>query len=254
MSTTTEAASPSDTVIPGSPNATTNAGFSAGASPPLILAFLAVGLFGMSMIGVCGRRRCQLLRVRTHDEDDQPWMPDESFIPRKPAIIGPTPKLWDLGTNFTQDGYRLERSMKNFSNEEHETWDAIMPISVVVTPPYEINSGATPCQPPPQPPTPIRFLRWPRFAESTATADHEVNAAEKGTARAHSEDNNPTYDRRLQVTVAIAMPSQRTHDDTTTETRERNGKEGEKGTVDDDTFEYTLGVHECSWKHDYRLK
>lgn len=85
--------------------------FSPGASPPLILAFLAIGLFTISMVAVFGWRRVRLGRgAALH-----PFRNDETEFGEWRRGFGEKPKLWDLWTDGRAVG-----------NEGDVGWDAIM--------------------------------------------------------------------------------------------------------------------------------
>lgn len=62
------------------------------ASPPLILAFLAVGIFGIAMIVFFGWKRIR--------GDRRTWPPPDVLVP-KPGF-GELPKLWDLPSVIQQ--------------------------------------------------------------------------------------------------------------------------------------------------------
>ncbi|KAH0581312.1 hypothetical protein J132_07390 [Termitomyces sp. J132] len=207
------------------------------ASPPLILAFLAIGIFALSMIGVFGWRRLQYTRVhreipRRGGQADQ--------IPSQTGP-GPRPKLWDLWTTRMADGHKQHNGLSNGSDitAEHETWDTIMPISVAVSPPYTTKGDGTTSQT--LQPAAVPFHRWARHIHPPATA------VEKGISRAKIEGNNGHDERQIQVAVAISMPCQPLLDDAAINARvgSKPNKEGA-----DDIFAYTLGVYECAWGHD----
>ncbi|KAG6915019.1 hypothetical protein DXG01_013901 [Tephrocybe rancida] len=257
MSSSTDAPHPSQTSPRGGPQPNDSpAGFSPGASPPLILAFLAIGLFALSMVGVFGWRRIQVARLELRGGTHE-WNPDERLTGTVNGL-GPRPLLWDLWTSDEKGQYNGEKEgralPKNFYRmEEHETWDSIMPVAVTVTPPYP--SGDDEVASPAPTPDAMRFYRWSRYSDptaaTTATANHTsittgTDTKEKGTART-SGDSSSNDKRRLQVAVVIAMPSQRIpHDATGERTRTETEIGGE--TIIDDTFEYTLGVYDCTWR------
>ncbi|KAG6828768.1 hypothetical protein H0H87_000871 [Tephrocybe sp. NHM501043] len=215
-------------------------GFSAGASPPLILAFLAIGLFGLSMVGMFGWRRIQFARLALRNgSQESEWAHDERFV-RKNKAFGPRPVLWDLRTIDEKVQYDDERETTKHLDqmEEHKTWDTIMPVAVIVTSHSRPENEETVASLPD-----TRHLYW--WPRRTATAP--TDDKEKGSP---CDDINDNDGKRLQVAVAIAMPSQRIPHDATgarTRTGTRMRKEEEKT---DDTFEYTLGLYECAWRRD----
>ncbi|KAK0494718.1 hypothetical protein EDD18DRAFT_353249 [Armillaria luteobubalina] len=90
-------------------NGNNNAGFfSPGSSPPLILAFLAIGLFAAAMIAVFGWRRIQFGSTAG----------PRAGVDERLRHLGERPKLWDLWTGKGQS--------------TSDTWEGIMPISANV--------------------------------------------------------------------------------------------------------------------------
>jgi hypothetical protein len=87
-SPTTQAASSTSTNSNSTPDGSSF--FTPSGSPPLILAFLAIGLFTAAMIAVFGYRRIHWGR---------PWVSDVQEVvqsSRRRDDIGEKPKLWDL--------------------------------------------------------------------------------------------------------------------------------------------------------------
>ncbi|KAG6889135.1 hypothetical protein C0995_003495 [Termitomyces sp. Mi166 len=210
--------------------------FSPGASPPLILAFLAIGLFALSMMGIFGWRRIQYTRIRgeipghQREADERPLR----------TGLGPRPRLWDLWTIDLKDGHKRVKVSTNDlgMTTEHETWDTIMPISAVVNPAKGDGTTSQTLEP-----ATVPFYRWTRHIEPTATA------TEKGVPRTNAKGSNGRDERRMQVAVAIAMPYQQIphHECRNMKIGTERGEEAAGG---DDTFVYTIGVYECTWGHD----
>ncbi|KAG6898892.1 hypothetical protein C0993_003123 [Termitomyces sp. T159_Od127] len=221
------------------PNNPVKGGFAPSASPPLILAFLAIGLFALSMIGVFGWRRVQSARLRglRGEMHRHEWTAEERSSARTP-MLGPRPKLYDL---WTIGAKYVDKSNEQFANDsdataEHETWDTIMPVSAVVTQSCPTKNDGTLSQASESAPA-APFYRWTRRIE-----------AEKGVFRGKVKGNNVNDEREIQVAVAIAMPTRPIPHDITRSTGIGRGSIGEaRG---DDTFVYTLGVYECAWGHD----
>ncbi|KAG6852537.1 hypothetical protein C0991_011082 [Blastosporella zonata] len=212
-------------------NASSTGGFAPGASPPLIFAFVAIGFFFFSM-GMFRWRRIRFARFRIRGMNgtgEHQWEPEQSHTRYK--SFGRRPVLWDLQTIDEKGYHDGGGSLKNFDQQEdHETWDAIMPVSVVVvSPPPPPNGGETVVQSPD-----ARYSYWSPIATTTASCS-------KGKDHAFASANSSAIndEKRLQVAVTIAMPSQRIPHDAT-EARH------------DHTFEYTLGVYECPWRRDMR--
>ncbi|KAF8069108.1 hypothetical protein FPV67DRAFT_1106193 [Lyophyllum atratum] len=225
-------------------------GFSPGASPPLILAFLAIGLFAVSMIGVFGWRRIQYSRMMAAGFQDPTWMEFSVVAGRRD--VGPRPKLWDMWTTVgTKGEAHHEREME---------WETIMPVAVMAIPASgnrttadTVGDGASSAARtrPPRASIPVRYYPWTRRPDrsttttnsTTATATTNASTPEKaGDSGPHHHDTG-----RLQVAVAIAMPSRRTTNEYGDE--HRRGGDGPGGETDD-TLEYTLGVYECDWEHE----
>ncbi|KAF5379122.1 hypothetical protein D9615_006080 [Tricholomella constricta] len=243
-------------------------GFSPGASPPLILAFLAVGLFAISMMGVLGWRRVQLGRAgMTGGGGDQGEAFGEWDEEGGGGVgvgvgmggrgrgrgrggsgggVGPRPRLWDLWTRTGTGRGKREGKRDDWRKEEEEQevvgWNEILPVSVAVIAPRSHNAindtaDATTAQ--------MRYRNWRRGTAPAAatTPAKEMPGTDEGTGTGPDTD---TDTGRLLVVVAIAMPSppRRSSDGD----GDRNGDEDENG--DDDGLEYTLGVYECDWRRE----
>ncbi|KAG8216837.1 hypothetical protein J3R82DRAFT_7097 [Butyriboletus roseoflavus] len=87
---------PTSTIVSSSSTPTSNSSeptddisdlFSSAGSPPLIVAFLSIGLFVVAMVGVFGWKR--VLRSR----DDQVILPHRTH---KSISLGERPMLWDV--------------------------------------------------------------------------------------------------------------------------------------------------------------
>ncbi|KAJ7255854.1 hypothetical protein B0H12DRAFT_525306 [Mycena haematopus] len=104
-SSSAQSASPVPTTTGSDP---TDTGFSLSASPPLIIAFLAVGLFAISMVVFFGWRRMNAGRTT--------WA-----VTADNALIGETPKLWDVWSP-------RERPPKALTAE----WRHIQPLAATV--------------------------------------------------------------------------------------------------------------------------
>ncbi|KAF9460034.1 hypothetical protein BDZ94DRAFT_1311893 [Collybia nuda] len=184
MATTTSSANVTGTSSSPSGTPTTQGTstlFSPGASPPLILAFLAIGLFTISMAAVFGWRRIQLGRgvlppLYGGDEIE--------FGERARRGHGEKPKLWDLWTDMRVPG-----------RERDISWDTIMPVAVMDIPdppmthvprPSSAHNGSA------------RYRLW---SLRPVRVESDVKA----------EPVPPSY-TRLQVAVAIAMPSPHSHE------------------------------------------
>ncbi|KAG6852536.1 hypothetical protein C0991_011081 [Blastosporella zonata] len=167
----------------GGSDSNDSAAFSPGTSPPLILAFLAIGLFALSMVVMCGWRRIRYARVVLRGEamPETEWTTEE-----RNKALGPRPVLWDLQTIDEKGWYLHGRSPKNFDQtEEYETWYTIMPVSVVMTSQPGLNCGETVAPPP------NRHRYWWSRRSGPACTN------EKDDSRTNDNDN---VERQLQIT------------------------------------------------------
>ncbi|KAJ7847754.1 hypothetical protein B0H14DRAFT_3675154 [Mycena olivaceomarginata] len=146
-----------------------DSGFSLSSSPPLIIAFLAVGVFAISMVTFFGWRRMTAGRV---------WI-----VPAPTVSIGETPKLWDIWS---------PRERPHRATE----WHNIQPLAATVwdeyPPPAPANNG------PPRHHSlvaaALAHLRW----------RYRRRGSQDGTALEEKLNHDPLV--RLQVAVTIAMP------------------------------------------------
>lgn len=129
--------------------------FSPGASPPLILAFLAIGLFAVSMIGVFSWRRVQY--ARGVGRADLVWLSaggvrgfgGAGAAGRDASETKVRPKLWDLWTRSrdSEDDWRRKKRegkrRSEFENQEEKeqemTWTDIMVRTLCVYAAHSIN-------------------------------------------------------------------------------------------------------------------
>ncbi|KAJ7185401.1 hypothetical protein C8R46DRAFT_378490 [Mycena filopes] len=175
--TSTTSSSTTGTAVPSpTPTDTDGGGFSLSASPPLILAFLAVGVFGIAMVVFCGWRRIAANRNRT-------WVTTRDSV----SVAPPTPKLWDVWSPPQDGGVAAE--WHNIQPLSATTWDDRPPLPVPAhnTPPaYEGLFAEA-----------VAHLR--RRYRPRRSPDVEMG----GKAKATSPAQLPV---RLQIAVAIAMP------------------------------------------------
>ncbi|KAK0449730.1 uncharacterized protein EV420DRAFT_1646723 [Desarmillaria tabescens] len=145
--------------------------FSPGSSPPLILAFLAIGLFAAAMIAVFGWRRIQFGTAVGSRAD----------VDERLRHLGKRPKLWDLWT-----GKRASTS---------DAWETIMPISAIVH--YPISDTKRDHSKSSVAFLPLhQFLRSRRDGDSSSLNDDDDD-----------DDNDVSGPVDVQVAVAVAMPS-----------------------------------------------
>ncbi|KAJ7913859.1 hypothetical protein B0H13DRAFT_458984 [Mycena leptocephala] len=167
-STTTTAPSTTPTDSDSEP------GFSLSASPPLILAFLAVGMFAISMVVFFGWRRIAAGRTI--------WVP-----PPDAFSIGETPKLWDVWN---------PRERPQEAVTAH--WHNIQPLAATVWDDTPLHVPAN--SPPPRPDS----LAAAAFAHLRRRyrRRRSQQAVEMDPKSSNAE---PLV--RLQIAVTIAMPS-----------------------------------------------
>ncbi|KAH7910127.1 hypothetical protein BJ138DRAFT_1153642 [Hygrophoropsis aurantiaca] len=199
-STTSDAASnptnsPSDTNNPNGIDI-----FTTNGSPPIIVAFLAIGLFMVAMAAVFGWRRVHgnrgllVHQVRT------------SRASKKPVVLGEKPELWDMWTR-TATSTALE----------DVRWENIMPFSAVlhrpvkeVSPPEAKKLHSLPAHSPPS----------GLWAQSIVVLQHYFRSLpppppissepdEIPPLSSPSESIAPSEDAWMQICVTIAMPSPR---------------------------------------------
>jgi len=193
-----------------------------GSSPPLIVAFLAIGLFMAAMIAIFGWRRMTygrgiIVRVGSPGVDPQ----------KATAYFGEKPRLWDLETQRTvENNGRLWQYMLPLSASIKR------PLGEAISPPDSTSAqvaGTTTTRIPPHLEDIGRHFRRPTRVRKSA--DPEV-------AEGHT----------LQIAMAIAMPSSRK--------REREGThEGPEHTSNhthelfdgDNRMEYSLGLMDIPW-------
>ncbi|KAJ7315015.1 hypothetical protein DFH08DRAFT_425317 [Mycena albidolilacea] len=162
-----EAAASSTTTTTDS--GSSDSGFSLSSSPPLIIAFLAVGVFAISMVTFFGWRRMTAGRV---------WA-----VPAPTVSIGETPKLWDIWSPRERPHCAAE-------------WYNIQPLAAAVwdesPPPASANNG------------PPRHHSLVAAAVAHLRGRYRRHGSQDGTALGEKMNHDPLV--RLQVAVTIAMP------------------------------------------------
>lgn len=112
-------------------------------SPPLILAFLAIGIFSAAMIAVFGWRRVQFGRDaglwRYRDDTRSEGRRGRGSDPAGPGdvvaatIVGEKPVLWEA---------RTDRSTK-VERGDYGCWDNVMPLALVSSPALTSNKNSS---------------------------------------------------------------------------------------------------------------
>ncbi|KAF5379123.1 hypothetical protein D9615_006081 [Tricholomella constricta] len=237
-------------------------GLTSSTSPPLIIAFLAIGIFTVSIMGILGWRRTQIRRALTQGGDAQ-WLefplgpnaaPDSDV-----GAFGRRPRFWDLWTTTaarrtrTRWGACYEKD-KDLDQDQETGWDMIMscarpcvvvreklfhgfrssPVAAVVIAPQIPNDGTTASALLPPRPLALRYTPWRRRRPASSTPS--LAPVKEGASTDKGAPQDDTQAGQLQVAVAIAMPS-------------RSRSRCRRTTViPTDTFEYTLGLYECDWR------
>ncbi|KAG7448760.1 uncharacterized protein BT62DRAFT_1074300 [Guyanagaster necrorhizus] len=187
--------------------------FTPGSSPPLILAFLAIGLFAAAMIAVFGWRRIQFSSTADPRAD----------VDERLRHLGQRPKLWDLWTR------------KRETSSDAQAWEAIMPISAAIsdsdTKPqadHRHSKGGN-----------VSFLPLLR-----SRPDHGDSSSLKDVGDSESAD--------VQVAVAVAMPSPPSTKRLSVAPSTTSGKEPEKIVDETVLLEYSLGLcsTRIPWRRD----
>ncbi|RDB28001.1 hypothetical protein Hypma_002195 [Hypsizygus marmoreus] len=199
--------------------------FSPGASPPLILAFLAIGLFAVSMIAIFAWRRIQYARGVGVQE---PWAFEGD---RWSVDLSDTPKLWDMWTDRTM------RQTQRHNADNDASWENITPVAVMAISEKDYVAASDAEAVPRITSFPMQYRRWTPRPRPTA-----LRPTEKADDTQPLPDSNDA--RRLQVAVAIAMPSQ------TRRSPPRNRESGAGSDDGDDRLEYCLGLYHCAWTHE----
>src|SRR6267154_3698765 len=86
----------------------TNSIFNMNTSPPLVVAFLAIGLFTVSMAALFGWRRMGRGQLLVHRVRPLP-RPG-----KKPIVLGEKPALWDLWTR-REEGATIDTKWENIT-------------------------------------------------------------------------------------------------------------------------------------------
>ncbi|KAF8155950.1 hypothetical protein B0H34DRAFT_799037 [Crassisporium funariophilum] len=227
--------------------------FSPAGSPPLILAFLAIGLFSAAMIIVFGWRRIQFgrggftLGVPRHGGGGEYAMG---------RVLPQRPRLWDLwngggGVSWQQlagkgHGHGKMGTLQKPSQHKSELdvrWKNIMPLSAKAV--SALGQVAEDSKAPAPVPPLLQFPGWPpslRWKTSKSSRPHESTSTTPVT---------------MQVAIAILMPSPRypiyVRNCTTEDKYDKyleNGAEvggGGRDSSRNEITDYSIGLYECSW-------
>ncbi|KAF8962572.1 hypothetical protein BDZ97DRAFT_1920386 [Flammula alnicola] len=244
--TSTDSA-PANTAPPP-PNDVQHTAFSPAGSPPLILAFLAIGLFSAAMIIVFGWRRIQLGRAFTVG-----GIPiNHAASTNRTNILPNKPKLWEPWyadeVTWSQVSGNTEKGAGYYDGE----WANMLPLAAKAV---STDIGVVPedSKPSNTPSTSLhrnlldpqrQILRslWPRSWRHHPSKPHEAHELQ-------STDKSPPTSKTLQVGVAIIMPSPhfpiyvKERTDTNTEYHEE-----EKSRKRKEITEFSIGLYDCTWE------
>ncbi|KAJ7104421.1 hypothetical protein B0H15DRAFT_942408 [Mycena belliarum] len=169
-------ASPTPSSSSGSaPDTSTNPASTLSGSPPLIIAFLAVGIFVISMVVFLGWRRVSYGRRR--------WV-DPTDVDIAQASIGAPPKLWDVR------GYRANTG----------EWHEIQPLAATV---WDHTPRPTPVSADTDGFRHDGTLLAAALAYLRRSYRRQPDGSTPGGGK-NAEDVQPAV--RLQIAVTIAMP------------------------------------------------
>jgi len=215
--------SPSSTTASAAATTTNNGngndqGLNITGSPPLIVAFLAVGLFMAAMLTIFGWRRVVFGRFLI-----QPIGGEGFHAPRMAeSFYGEKPELWDLWTQST------------VGSNERLKWEQIAPLSASIKQSGDDSDEAR-----------LAHLRMPSQLQSI-----QQHIRRHTRAARSADDQKPSaasaQGRKLQVAVAIAMPSPHRHDESTSEGPTSTDPHTHEH-HDADPFIYSLGLMEMPW-------
>ncbi|KAH9478619.1 hypothetical protein JR316_0009076 [Psilocybe cubensis] len=221
-------------------------GFSPAGSPPLILAFLAIGLFSAAMIVVFGWRRVQFGRAWTLG-----GIPPTEEI-RLPRVLPKKPVLWDLWCKGRAGWTEVAGSRKPEHNIKLQ-WENMAPFTVSTVPLHDpAENSITTYTPPirdvslrPRPPfLPFR-LRWPNH-RSMPPPPPSPPQRHRDSMKSIESSPSTTSRSTLQVGVIIIMPSAQNptyvRTDSDIKRHERNRHRESEEVVD-----YSIGIYECPW-------
>ncbi|KDR80198.1 hypothetical protein GALMADRAFT_242481 [Galerina marginata CBS 339.88] len=204
--------------------------FSPAGSPPLILAFLSIGLFAAAMIVVFGWRRIQFGR-NSWTLGTQPNGEGATG-----AMLLNKPQLWDLWNKEDTSWNQVAGKEKGGHGAELQ-WGNIMPLTATMV--TEVTGENVK---PLSPPSLRRDLLHPRLQLFRAWPERWRRP--KHRERRKSFDESPPS--TLQVGVAILMPSPQypvyVKKPTNIE-HDEQGRRRERKEITD----YSIGMYECTW-------
>ncbi|PPQ92272.1 hypothetical protein CVT25_008580 [Psilocybe cyanescens] len=214
--------------------------FSPAGSPPLILAFLAIGLFAAAMIVVFGWRRVQFGRAWTLG-----GIPTIDHPIPLPKILPNKPKLWDIWCGGDASWTENVGSRKSGRNKRLH-WENITPFTANAVPLYDVSEGSIIPDTPPmrsdalRPPPSLFQLRW----STRQTPPPQPPRRHRESMK--SIESSPSTTSTLQVGVIIIMPSARDPIYVRTD-RNIGHHEQEKHRERKEMVDYSIGIYECAW-------
>ncbi|KAF9476953.1 hypothetical protein BDN70DRAFT_881731 [Pholiota conissans] len=248
-----------------------NTNFSAAGSPPLILAFLAVGLFSAAMIVVFGWRRFGYGRFTIGGLPRTPSMQHRSGESGKaPFVLPKKPKLWEAWNadevTWAEVSGRSEEG-REVGGYRDGQWANMMPLSAsaVLSDARGDDSTRNTLRHAPDsssPPAPLAadqlmhaFVGLRPFTRRRSPAQSEPitteTTPEKESYEPKSTRTSIAPSRTLQVGVAILLPSpeypiyirDRERTNHTGYPQEKTSPRRRKEPPD-----YSIGLYDCSWE------
>jgi len=207
------------------PDPTSQNVFSPSSSPPLILAFLAIGLFSTAMIFIFWRR----IQV------NRSWRMSAAHANRSyfelPIVGADIPKLWDLSNAgiFSHD-----RDEKGGAGSEVDVrWLKLMPLSLSKKVLHSAASNGS-----------IQPRQHP-LNDFLHTISNPLSRRRASLPRHNNDDGNKANDDATQVTMQVAITIALPSPQYPIHIRNRKG-EG-KNTDRENMTDYCIGMYECPW-------
>lgn len=209
---------------------------STSGSPPLILAFLAIGLFSAALIFVFGWRRLQLSRgwrftvVTVNHNRSVVELPTSTI-----NVDSVVPKLWDI---------RNEGKLTWGKDEGNVKWVNLMPLSateVLALP----TTGESIIEPPHPRPLDSFLHTIPTLNRFNSRRNNRPSLSRHDSEKKESEADDKVK-VTMQVAVTIVLPSPQYPIHIKNRNNDKHHKEG-KNMDRQQITDYCIGMYECSW-------
>ncbi|KAJ3781198.1 hypothetical protein GGU10DRAFT_118810 [Lentinula aff. detonsa] len=259
-SSSTSTASSSSSTDSSNDNPDTGSFFTPTSSPPLILAFLAIGLLVTAVIAALGWRRAYFARFRS----DVGRQMRRGETQKDPMDIGSRPMLWDLWTTLGTRAVGIKAmetpgmssepprgvSRPVSADQEGVNWETVMPISVTaLIRECDGKERSEAAQESPLERTSFLFHVFFQSRELLGSCINYLRYHHRQQDHEDATESSPESEKRfvnprdgldrcenLQIAVAIAMPMS------------KDGKLAGKGDESQpDMFEYSMGICRVSW-------